>query len=607
MLDAPVGVPMREPELARQTWARRLAPLGISALPDLDVDLSWYGPAAVGSHHLGSEAAVQALSGLMQVHGRDAGQPRRLGLEAASVAAGVLAAQGILAALVGRARGRRVSVVETSVLQAALVLVSHSVAAATTGSDWVPARPGPHPGPPFGTADGHWFEMETLDPEAWKRFWVGLGAGEADLGWAWTLFRSRYYRGTCTLPPGLHETTAAHSLAAVTEVAQACEVSLCPIRGYEQVLAELGQWQGHPQLQPLAPGPHPHPQPQPQPPPAATTGDELPLDGIKVVEATSRLQGPLAGLLLRMLGARVTRVEPPGGDIGRMVPPLAEDVGSFFACFNRGKQPVEVDLGRPQGRTELAELVAKADVFVHNWRPGKAPEWGLGAEDLAPSNPGLVYAEASGWGERPEARRLVGTDFLVQAYAGMGHGLNPRGEPPFPSRALITDYMGALNTAEGVLAGLYRRTRTGRGCRVGTSLLGGAMALQAHVTSALAVGQEEGRHQGRPVWGPLDHPVQTEDGFLVVSAHDHTSFRRLCQVCGVDARHGRGEDTERAVTDRLAAQPGHRWEALLADAGVASAVARTDLATLPSDPRLSGLFEPIAGTCRAPTAPWRFL
>jgi len=610
------------------TLERRLAPLGVSPLhphdrvdtesssnessptagvavdgrveADLEVALSWYGPAGVAPDRPGSEAAIQAMTGLMQVHGRDSGRPRRLGLEVASVVAGVLAAQGTLAALVGRARGLNVTAVETSVLEAALTLVSHTVAAATTGDEWVPARPGPAPGPPFRAADGPWFEVETLDPEAWKRFWLRLGYSGSDLGWAWTLFRSRYYRGTCTLPPGLHQTTVAHALAAIEGVAGDCEVSLRPVRGYEEVLADLGPWPGYPELRPLGPAPAPPAKS------SATPAGELPLSGIRVVEATSRLQGPLAGLLLQMLGAQVTRVEPPGGDVGRMVPPLAGDTGSFFTCFNRGKQAVELDLGRPQGRTALAELAAEADVFAHNWRPGKAAEWGLGAGELASVNPGLVYVQASGWGERPDVRRLVGTDFLVQAHAGVGHGLNPTDEPPFPSRALLIDYMGALNTAEGMLAGLYRRERTGQGCSVETSLLGGAMSLQTHVTTALAAGREKGRQAGRPVWGPLDHPVPTEDGFLVVSVDDDEDLRRLCQLCQVNPNSGAGADIERKVVDRLATQRAHHWEPLLAEAGIPAAVACVDLAALPGDARLAGLFEPIAGTCHAPTTPWRF-
>ncbi|MGI8622559.1 MAG: CoA transferase, partial [Solirubrobacteraceae bacterium] len=261
-------VALSGPALALQTCARRLAPLGGRPADGpadggltldwdgsgLEVDLSWYGPADMGERP-GSEAAVQAMSGLMAVHGRDAGGPRRIGLEVASVTAGILAAQAVLAATVGRARGIPVDRVRTWALGAGLRLISHRGAAATTGSAWVPVGPGPAPGPPFRSADGHWFEIETLDASAWRAFWERLGARDADLQWAWRLFRPRYFRGTCTLPPGLHEATDTHSLADVAAAADACGVSLSRVRSYDDVLREPGFSAGHPVARALPPPP----------------------------------------------------------------------------------------------------------------------------------------------------------------------------------------------------------------------------------------------------------------------------------------------------------------------------------------------------------------
>lgn len=100
----------------------------------------------------------------MQVHGRDSGGPRRIGIEVASVVAGMLAANAVLAAAIGRSRGLTVPGAQSSVLQAGLLLVSHRVAVDSAASEWVPARAGAAPGPPFRSADGAWFEIETLDP-----------------------------------------------------------------------------------------------------------------------------------------------------------------------------------------------------------------------------------------------------------------------------------------------------------------------------------------------------------------------------------------------------------------------------------------------------------
>jgi crotonobetainyl-CoA:carnitine CoA-transferase CaiB-like acyl-CoA transferase len=611
-----MAVALSGPPLALETCARRLAPLGSRPLDDLaggsvalegdgprvEVDLSWYGRAATGARR-GSEAAVQAMSGLMLVHGRDTGSPRRLGLEVASVTAGMLGAQAILAAMIGAARGISITTVQTSALEAALLLVSHRVAAATTGTEWVPVPPGPAPGPPFRSADGHWLELETLDASAWRAFWERLGAGDADLQWAWRLFRPRYFRGTCTLPVGLHETTRAHTYADLAAAADACAVSLTRVRSYDEVLAEPGFTSGHPVIRRLPPSADP--QRGPAPTTTASQGSDLPLAGMRVIEATSRLQGPLAGRLLQTLGAHVVRVEPPGGDPSRTVPPAVGEDGTFFLSFNRGKEPIELDLARPEQREELAELIAGADVFLHNWRPGRAAQWGLEAEDLAKINPALVYAHGSGWGELAGVSRLVGTDFLVQAYTGMGAGMSPEGRPPLTSRALLTDYMGALSTCEAALFGLYLRTRTGCGHRAGGSLFGGAMALQAHVLEALASGRERGRRRGRPLWRHLDHPLATADGHIAVSVEDADDLQRLCLACDLapDASDPAGAETR--IAERIGGGVTTEWEERIATAGVSCAAACTDLATLPRDDRLAGLFEPLGGTAWAPIAPWQ--
>ncbi len=571
------------PQLAVDACARRLRPLSGLADPP---PISWFGPAGFPASRPGSEASVQALCGLMEVHGRDRSTPRRLGLEVASVAAGLLAAQGRMAAAVAGLRDRPVPVMETSVLQAGLVLLSHYFVVATGLGDAVPGPPLPAPGPPFLSADGHWFEIETLDAEPWKAFWTHLGAAGADLGRAWTLFRWRYERAACTLPPELHEVTRRYPLAELARAAAAAEVSLTPLRGYPEVLAEPGTEAAHPVLHsPGEASPRPHGR-EPVP------GD-LPLAGIKVVEATSRIQGPFAGMLLRMLGAEVLRIQPPEGDYGRAA-----------LCLHRGKDAVRLDLSGPAGRADLVELVTGAEVFLHNWRPGKAAEWDLEFDDLAARRPGLVYANTSGWGDRPEARRLVGTDFLVQAYAGLGHGLHPEDEPAFPSRMILCDLFGGMVAAEGIVAGLYRREQDGRACEVRSSLLAGAMALQAHVLDDLARGKEVGRRDGRPVWGLLDRPVATTDGALMVSADDDERFELLCRLCDVDPAGASRAVTERRIVDRLAEGMAADWEEKLVEAGIAAAVVCGDLATIPADPRLSALFEPVGERGLAPRSPW---
>ncbi len=549
--------------------------------------MSWYGRGPQGATTPGSEACIQALSGLMELHGRDSGRPRRLGLEVASVAAGILATQGVLAGMVARGRGMALSAVHTSVLEAGCQIVTPYVAMASTAG-WTTPPPASTPGPPFPTMEGHWVEIEVLDPADWLAFWSRFGLDGPLLGRAWHNFLNRYETATCALPPELFAVTSRQTLAELTAAAAATGVTLCRLRSPAEVASDrpAPPWRIDPTAVPGAPLAR------------AQIDDRLPLAGLKVVEATRRTQGPLAGHFLQLLGADVIRIESPGGDLTRGMPPLAGDMGAVFLAFNRGKRALELDLKRPAGRAELLALVASADVFLHNWRPGRAAELALDAEDCAAANPALVYAQASGWGGI-EGHPVVGTDFLVQATAAMGHFLSPPDEAPFPTRLVVADVLGALVAAEAVLAGLVLRQSSGRGCRLESSLLGATMSLEAHVLDAVASGREAGRLDGRPLWGPFDRPLDTADGLLSVTVSTDEDRARLGRVCGATWP---GEAT---IVERLRHRPAQHWEDVLLAAGIPAAVVCRDLSDL-GPGRLGDLLDPAEG-CFVPAAPWQWV
>jgi crotonobetainyl-CoA:carnitine CoA-transferase CaiB-like acyl-CoA transferase len=412
--------------------------------------VEWAGPVEVPVR---GEADVQAACGIMHVHGRRYGRPTQLGFDYAAVAAGVLASQGVLAARLAAVRGISVRRVTTSVAQAALLAVSQYLAAATADDPDDEFAAG---GPPFVSADGVRFELETLDAQAWQRFWVPLGAGETAVRRGWRPFQHRFATATCPLPEALHQATRAVVFADLAAFAAGAGVSVVPVReGFPP--EDVRPWRvTRVAGPPAAPG--------------LGTGTSLPLDGLVVVESCRRVQGPLAGHLLRMLGATVVRIEPPGGDPARGVPPMAGDCSARHLALNRGKRVVEIDLNTPAGRRAVHELVAGADVFLHNWAPGKAAALGLDASQLSAIRPGLVYAAASGWGDLP--RPPLGTDYLVQAHSGIAALVNP--DRPEPSLMTLTDVLGGLVCAAGVLAGLLARARTGAGQRVDSSLLSAA-------------------------------------------------------------------------------------------------------------------------------------
>jgi crotonobetainyl-CoA:carnitine CoA-transferase CaiB-like acyl-CoA transferase len=170
------------------------------------------------------------------------------------------------------------------------------------------------------------------------------------------------------------------------------------------------------------------------------------------------------------------KVEPPGGDLGRAGgSPFGR---AAYLAYNRGKDVVDLDLKTSAGRAALRELVAGADVFVHNSRPGRAEQHGYSADELTKLNPGLVYAYASGWGTAADAPSEVAGDYVVQAHTACGEWLRLPGQPPFPSRVTLVDVTGGLLACEGIVAGLLHRERDGCGRLVGTSLLGAALELQ---------------------------------------------------------------------------------------------------------------------------------
>lgn len=531
-----------------------------------------------------SEATIQAISGLIGVHSLDRKAPVRLGLDVASAATGILATQGILAALIARRRGQAVRSVRTTALDGALIFLRHHLAIATSDGTFPFRLPESGGRPPFCTSDGQWFEIEALSGDSWKAFWATLGLDPIEAaGKAWLPYVYRYLSGRCRLPMALHEATRRHSFGEVCGIAAQLGIGLCRVRTYHELLEEPNSSLGTLLAPPWTITPSDSRTARHSP--ANSYGRPGPLQGMRVVEATSRLQGPLAGLLLGMLGAEVTKVEPPGGDFGKHSPPLAGTAGAAYLAYNLGKTCVEIDYKSPSGISQLRELVAGADVFIHNWRPGRAGQLGLDAESLLRLNPALVYAEASGWGSHPPPCTIAG-DFLVQAYAACGDGLNSPGEPPFPSPLTLVDVTGGLVACEGILAALYLRELTGHGSKVETSLLAGAMWLQSTTLRSVAAAIQSGRSAG-PL-SDYDRPLPTNDGFLVIDDRD---CRVSSMVEDLGPLHGRNA---------------REWEGLLLDAGIAAGAVRTDLRSLSSDPRFAQIVQRVHEGCFLPAPPWRF-
>ena len=197
-----------------------------------------------------------------------------------------------------------------------------------------------------------------------------------------------------------------------------------------------------------------------------------PLDGILVVELTSYIAGSYAAMQLAYLGASVIKVEALEGDSFRELP-------GFFG-WNRGKRSIAVNLKTPEGSRIVHRLAERADVVMENMRPGVAERLGVGYERLSAINPRLVYSSVTAFGSSGPDSDRPGFDPIFQALGGL-MTLQGFGGPPVYLRTAPTDYYTAALATQGIISALFARERTGRGQRVETSLLRGALALQAGV------------------------------------------------------------------------------------------------------------------------------
>ncbi|MFE5809836.1 CoA transferase [Streptomyces sp. NPDC056491] len=528
--------------------------------------VTWADPAS----GLVDEATVQAATGVMAVHGRRDGSPRGLAVDYAATAAGVLTVQGLLASLVGQARGGAARAVTTGADRAGLLAVSQYLAAAGADEDEAAELvPG---GPPFTSADGILFELETLDPGAWAAFWRALEAPAEALRAGWRPFQFRYATACAPFPAALHLTARSHTWERIRRAAAAYGAEVCALRPLAERAAEhdgAAPWA----LAPTVTGrltARSH-----RLPGAAHSGG--PLAGLTVLEAGRRIQAPLAAHLLGRLGADVIRIEPPGGDPLRGMPPACSGISARWLALNRGKRAVEIDIKSEADRRRLRELAAGADVFLHNWAPGKAAELGLDSEDLARVNPALVYAYTSGWADRIEDAPM-GTDFMVQARTGVGEAVRPAGEAPAPSLMTLLDVLGGLLGTEAVLAGLLLRERTGHGVRVDSSLLGAADTLTAPALRRAAHGENPRRPAGFRV------PLATADGLLAPADADARAA----------AAHDLGALSTAEALVRLRAH------------GLTATAVTTELSDLHHDPRFTGSISRDAHGAPAVPDPWSF-
>ena len=208
------------------------------------------------------------------------------------------------------------------------------------------------------------------------------------------------------------------------------------------------------------------------------TKPDGPLQGVKVVTCSTAQAGTVPYMLMADLGADVIKIEmPEGGDSSRVSSVLPGHPSSFFETNNRGVKSVTLNLKSAEGREILHKLVARADIFGQNFRPGAAEKNGFGYEDLKKVNPKLVYVSISGYGPKGPNAHLPGTDSMAQALGGIAQAYGAPGQPMRTGIASVADETCAILALGGALAALTHARTTGVGQKVELSLLGGIIRL----------------------------------------------------------------------------------------------------------------------------------
>ncbi len=362
-----------------------------------------------------------------------------------------------------------------------------------------------------------------------------------------------------------------------------------------------------------------------------------PLQGVRVLDLTRVLAGPWAAQNLADLGAEVIKVERPkkGDDSRAFGPPWLKDAqgrdtaeSAYFACANRGKKSLTLDLAQPQGQAIARELAARCDVLLENFKFDDLERYGLGYAQLRRLNPGLIYCSVTGFGHTGPWRERPGYDFMIQGMGGLMSITGERDDRPGggPQKAgiPIADLITGMYAAIAVCAALAHRAKSGVGQHLDLALFDSLVAVLANQGgNYLATGEPPGRLGN-------DHPniapyqvFRTADGSLILACGNDNLFGKFCEVAGCQAlaQEARFASNGKRVENRIeltrvldeifSQRPTQEWIARLEAAGVPCGPIN-DLAQVFSEPQAIArglrmeLPHPSAGKVSLVRSPMRF-
>lgn len=356
------------------------------------------------------------------------------------------------------------------------------------------------------------------------------------------------------------------------------------------------------------------------------------LEGVRVLDLTRILAGPMATQTLADLGAEVIKLERPGtGDDTRgWGPPFLKDSAghdtrdsTYFLCCNRGKKSVTLDIARPEGQQIVRRLAQRCDVLAENFKVGDLARHGLDYASLRSINPRLVYCSITGYGQSGPYSERAGYDPIAQAMGGMMAVTGERDGSPQRVGVAVVDVLTASNAVIAILAALRHRDATGEGQHIDLALLDVQVSAMINIAQAyLSAGVVAARNGNLHPSVVPSQSFECRDGMIMLAAGNDGQFARLCEVLGRDewARDPRYATNAARVRNRdeltaslqalLAQQPVDHWTERLSRAGVPCGPIN-DIAQVFRDPQVRhrglriDMQHPAAGTLPLVASPLR--
>jgi crotonobetainyl-CoA:carnitine CoA-transferase CaiB-like acyl-CoA transferase len=255
---------------------------------------------------------------------------------------------------------------------------------------------------------------------------------------------------------------------------------------------------------------------------------QLPLEGLVVLEFSQYLSGPSAGLRLADLGAQVIKIERPGsGDAGRKLAIKnlwVDDNSLLFHTINRNKDSITADLKNADDLQLIKKMITRADVLIHNFRPGIMEKIGLGFLEVQSINPRIIYAEISGYGKKGPWKNKPGQDLLIQAMSGLAYTTGNETNDPVPFGIAVADILAGAQLVQGILAALIRRQKTNKGAQIEISMMESLLDFQFELLTTYFTSNQQPKrsavHNGHPLLSAPYGIYKTANGYLALAMMD---------------------------------------------------------------------------------------